>query len=166
MLTSNSVAVTIPVTSNPPAVIIESSPNVETPVTFNWSNVNPPTILAPALISTAELKVETPATTSSSTSSWPSISKTPLISTAPNVAIPATFNWSILAPPVTSRRALASTRAENVDTPDTFKVVLSNCPVTVIPIPDVSKRFKLFQYASTAPLGETTNPLLVLVGSK
>ena len=31
--------------------------------------------------------------------------------------------------------------SENVDTPETLKLVVSNCPNTVAPIPDVEKRF-------------------------
>ena len=71
MLISNPVAVTIPVTSNPPADITKSSPNVETPVTFNWSSVNPPTIFALPLASIAPANVETPETFNKSVSVRP-----------------------------------------------------------------------------------------------
>ena len=65
---SSSVAVTIPdITFKPPAVMVTSSPNVETPVTFNWSTLIPPTTSIRLLASRREENVATPATLRSST---------------------------------------------------------------------------------------------------
>ena len=57
------------------------------------------------------------------------------------VITPDTLTSSNSVCPSTSKSPFASIAPVNVDTPETLKLVVSNCPNTVAPIPDVEKRF-------------------------
>ena len=54
------------------------------------------------------------------------------------VVTPAMLTLSKFVWPSTSKSPFASIAPVNVDTPDTFKNVVSNYPKTVAPIPDVA----------------------------